>query len=176
MKRAILLLLFIPLFLFSEEKQKALPIEDPRLLSLGVGVFNIVRNRKAVNFQLEYRSDFALYRNQMIFIRPLLGVMATSRGSGYFYGGIAFDFFFTKHLVFTPSFAPGIYIKGRGMELGFPLEYRSSVELSWRFKNKSRFGGMFYHISNASLGFRNPGTECLVFFYAFPLPTSGCRN
>ncbi|MGE0198550.1 MAG: acyloxyacyl hydrolase [Simkaniaceae bacterium] len=162
--------LLILLFSFSLSAEQRPPIEDPKLLSLGAGVFNIVRNKKTANFQLEYRSDFALYKNWMIFIRPLVGVMATTQASAYFYGGIAFDFFFCPQVVFTPSFAPGIYIKGGGMELGFPLEYRSSVELSYRFKNKSRLGGMFYHISNASLGFRNPGTECLVFFYMIPLP------
>ncbi|MCB1081668.1 MAG: acyloxyacyl hydrolase [Chlamydiia bacterium] len=162
-----LLLLFLPLFLFSQEKEA---MDDAKLLNVGVGVFNIVRNKKSVNFQIEYRSDFPFYRNSMLFFRPLIGVMATSTGSGYFYTGIAFDIFFNKHIVFTPSFAPGIYIKGGGMELGFPLEYRSSAELSYRFNNKSRIGSMFYHISNASLGFRNPGTECLVFFYSIPLP------
>ena len=172
MKWALVLLASLSLMLCAEESQKKESVNDPRLLSFGVGVFNIVRNTKAANFQFEYRSDFALYKNQMIFIRPLLGVMATSKGSGYFYGGLAFDFFFTKHIVFTPSFAPGIYIKGGGMELGFPLEYRSSAELAIRLNNQSRFGAMFYHISNASLGFRNPGTECLVFFYAIPLITA----
>lgn len=162
-----LLLLLLPLILIAEEKPS---IEESKLLNVGVGVFNIVRNKKSVNFQIEYRSDFSFYRNSMLFFRPLIGVMATSTGSGYFFTGIAFDVFFTPQVVFTPSFAPGIYIKGGGMELGFPLEYRSSAELSYRFKNKSRFGGMFYHISNASLGFRNPGTECLVFFYSIPLP------
>ncbi len=162
-----LLFCFIPLCLFAKEKE---PIEESKLLNVGVGVFNIVRNTKSVNFQIEYRSDFPFYRNSMLFFRPLIGVMGTTQGSGYIYTGIAFDIFFTKSIVFTPSFAPGIYIKGGGMELGFPLEYRSSAELSYRFKNKSRFGGMFYHISNASLGFRNPGTECLVFFYSIPFP------
>lgn len=166
MKKFILALL-ISLPLLAQHKP---PIEEPKLLSLGAGVFNIVRNKKAVNFQMEYRSDFPFYRNSMLFIRPLVGVMATTNASGYFYSGIAFDFFFCPQVVFTPSFAPGIYIKGGGMELGLPLEFRSSAELSYRFKNKSRFGGMFYHMSNASLGFRNPGTECLVFFYMIPLP------
>ncbi|QVL56918.1 MAG: acyloxyacyl hydrolase [Simkaniaceae bacterium] len=166
MKKWLLFLLF-PLILFAEEKP---PIEEGKLLNIGIGVFNIVRNKKALNFQIEYRSDFPFYRNSMLFFRPLIGVMGTDKGSGYIYTGIAFDIFFTERVVFTPSFAPGIYIKGGGMELGFPLEYRSSAELSYRFKNKSRLGGMFYHISNASLGFRNPGTECLVFFYSIPLP------
>ncbi|NGX51401.1 MAG: hypothetical protein K1060chlam2_01267 [Chlamydiae bacterium] len=168
MKRLLACLaLLLSLSLQSAEKP---PIEDPRLLSLGVGVFNIVRNKKAANFQIEYRSNTSLYKNSMTFIRPLVGVMATSNGSAYFYGGIAFDFFLAKQVVFTPSFAPGIYIKGGGMELGFPLEFRSSAELSYRFKNKARFGAMFYHISNASIGYKNPGTECLVFFYMIPLP------
>ncbi|MCB1072674.1 MAG: acyloxyacyl hydrolase [Chlamydiales bacterium] len=162
-----LLLFFVPLVLSAKERA---PIEESKLLNVGIGVFNIVRNTKAVNFQIEYRSDFPFYRNSMLFFRPLIGVMGTTQGSGYIYTGIAFDIFFTERIVFTPSFAPGIYMKGGGMELGFPLEYRSSAELSYRFKNKSRFGGMFYHISNASLGFRNPGTECLVFFYSIPLP------
>lgn len=157
------LLLFLPFFLFAE------PIQDAKLLNVGAGVFNIVRNKKSMNFQLEYRSDFAIYRNSRFLIRPLVGVMVTTQASAYFYGGIAFDCFLSPQIVFTPSFAPGIYIKGKGMELGLPLEFRSSAELSYRFKNRSRFGGMFYHMSNASLGYKNPGTECLVFFYSIPL-------
>ncbi|WP_420420588.1 acyloxyacyl hydrolase [Simkania sp.] len=169
MKNLLGLLLLVPCLLFAQDKEKPQPIDDPRLLSIGTGVFSIVRKTKVLNFQLEYRSDLAIYKNSFIFIRPLLGVMATTKGSTYFYGGVAFDFFLTKFLVFTPSFAPGFYIKGGGIELGLPLEFRSSAELAYRFKNKSRLGAMFYHMSNASLGFRNPGTECLVFFYALPL-------
>lgn len=169
MKRFFFLLFFLPLITFAGEKEKKEPINDPSILSFGIGIFNIIHNTKAANFQIEYRSQLSLYRNQILFIRPLIGVMATSKGSSYFYGGIAFDFFLNKHLVLTPSFAPGIYFKGGGMELGFPLEFRSSIELAWRFENRSRFGAMFYHLSNASLGFKNPGTECLVFFYAIPL-------
>lgn len=166
MKKLVLLLL-LPFFLVGENKP---PIDDAKLLYVGAGVFNIVRNRKSMNYQIEYRSDYSFYRNSMLFFRPLVGAMATTRGSGYLYAGIAFDIFLFPELVFTPSFAPGLYIKGGGMELGFPVEFRSSAELSYRFKNKSRIGAMFYHMSNASIGFRNPGTECLVFFFGIPLP------
>ncbi|MCB1085012.1 MAG: acyloxyacyl hydrolase [Chlamydiia bacterium] len=159
-----LVLLLMPLYLIAKP-----PMEDRRLLYAGSGVFNIVRNTKSAVFQLEYRSDYPLYRNSFLYFRPLIGLMGTSTGSGYLYGGIAFDIFLANWLVFTPSFAPGIYIKGGGMELGLPIEFRSSAELTYRFKNKGRFGAMFYHMSNASLGFKNPGTECLVFFYAIPL-------
>ncbi len=166
MKR-LLLLLLLPLILIAVDKPS---IKDSKLLNMGIGVFNIVRNQKSVNFQVEYRFDYAFYRNSMLFFRPLIGAMATAKGSAYLYAGIAFDVFLFPHLVFTPSFAPGIYIKGGEMELGFPLEFRSSAELSYRFKNESRFGAMFYHMSNASIGFKNPGTECLVCFYSIPLP------
>ena len=154
----LLLLLWTPLF-----------ADDPSLLSLGVGVFNVVRGKKSTNFQLEYRSKIAIYENQFILIRPLAGIMATTKKSSYYYGGVAFDIFVTPRIVFTPSFAPGIYAKGSGKDLGFPLEFRSSAELSYRFKNCSRLGAMFYHMSNASIGHKNPGTECLVFFLAFPV-------
>jgi lipid A 3-O-deacylase len=147
-------------------------IEDPHLLSFGVGIFNVVRGNKIPLFQLEYRSDYSLYRSSRIFIRPLVGIMATTEKSIYVYGGIAFDFFFPNHIVFTPSFAPGFYHKGDGKDLGLPLEFRSSLELSYRFEDASRVGAMFYHMSNASLGHKNPGTECLVFFYSFPFKFS----
>ena len=160
MKKILLLLLFFWSPLFGE---------DSSLLSLGVGVFNVVKGKKSTNFQLEYRSNFAIYENQILLIRPLAGIMATTRKSSYYYGGIAFDIFITPSIVFTPSFAPGIYVKGDGKNLGFPLEFRSSAELSYRFKNCTRLGAMFYHMSNASIGHKNPGTECLVFFLAVPV-------
>lgn len=156
------ILLCLPFFLCGQN-------EDCKLLHIGVGVFNIVRNTKATNFQIEYRSDFPFYQNSFLFFRPLVGAMGTTQGSGYIYGGIAFDIFLSQRVVFTPSFAPGIYWKGKGMDLGFPLEFRSAAELAYRFQNKSRFGAMFYHLSNASIGSKNPGTECLVFFYSIPL-------
>jgi len=100
-----LFLLILPFCLVAGDKP---PIKDAKLLNIGAGVFNIVRNKKSVNFQVEYRSDYAFYRNSMLFFRPLVGAMATTTGSGYLYTGIAFDFFIAPQLVFTPSFAPGI--------------------------------------------------------------------
>ena len=154
--------------LFSSPSSREIK-NEPSQFAIGIGVFNIVRNKKATQFQLEYRSNYPIYRIPRIFIRPLIGVMMTTKASFYLCGGVAFDLFFLPKCVLTPSFAPGFYLKGKGMDLGFPLEFRSSIELAYCFSNRSRFGAMFYHISNASLGTRNPGTECLVFFYSIPL-------
>jgi len=103
-------------------------------------------------------------------VRPLAAFTCTDRGSYYFCAGAGLDIFLGKHLVLTPSFAPGIYFKGnKGKELGSILEFRSSIELSAQLPNKARLGAQYYHISNASLGFKNPGSESLIIFYAIPL-------
>ena len=150
--------------------QEGSKVNDSKLLMTGAGVFSIIRKKKISCFQLEYRSDFAIYKNRRILIRPLAGAMITSTISGYIYGGVAFECFFSPRIVFTPSFAPGVYLRRKGIDLGHPIEFRSSAELAYRFKNRSRVGIMFYHLSNASLGKRrNPGTECLMFYYTFPL-------
>jgi lipid A 3-O-deacylase len=142
--------------------EKELP---PDQLMVGLGVFEIMRERyRRPQFQLEYRWDPTPYH-----VRPLAGVFVTDKGSMYFYGGVGYDIYIGKHVVVTPSFAPGLYFKQNGKELGLPLEFRSCMEASYETKSKHRVGAQFYHISNASLGFRNPGAETLMFFWAFPI-------
>jgi len=71
--------------------------------------------------------------------------------------------------VLTPSFGVGAYDEGDGKDLGDTIEFRSQVELAYRFDNRSRVGVAFSHISNAGIGDRNPGTEILNVYYAYPL-------
>jgi hypothetical protein len=135
------------------------------LISLGVGIFNI-RNEK--NRTSDYRIEYK-FHNNFYFIRPLLGLMITARRSIYSYGGIYIDVYPKFPLFFSLNFAAGYYNKGNGKDLGFPLEFRSGIALSYKFKSSKRIGAHFYHISNASLNKRNPGTECLDFFVSFPI-------
>ena len=95
--------------------------------------------------------------------------MATVKESLYAYGGLGYDIFIGKNFALTPSFAPGLYYRGNGKKLWFPLEFRSSIEAAAVFGGQHRIGAQFYHISNASLGRKNPGAEALVFFLAIPL-------
>lgn len=142
---------------------------DPPLLNVGGGVFNVIKGKKSGIFQLEYRGNSAFFKKQDFWIRPLLGSFITSRASAYFFGGVAFDMFYNRKVAFTPAFAPGVYFRGKGKNLGFPLEFRSSVDLTYNFESKARLGLEFYHISNGSFGFTNPGTECLLLIYSIPL-------
>lgn len=156
------LLIFFCSFSFLHSEEKKMP---PKLLNVGLGVYDIIHDPHHVLLQLEYRS----FLKKWTYLRPLIGIMGTEKATLYIYGGIAGDIFLGKYFVLTPSFAPGIYFKGKGKNLGFPLEFRSSMELSYILPNQGRLGAQFYHISNASFGYKNPGSESLVFFYSIPL-------
>ena len=164
-------ILLAPLLLFSAEEyleqktSKEAPKKIPNLLNIGAGIYDIIHDPHHALLQIEYRSFIKKFH----YIRPLVGIMGTERASFYMYGGLAGDIFLGKSFVLTPSLAAGIYFKGKGKDLHFPLEFRSSMELAYILPNQSRLGAQFYHISNASLGNRNPGTEALVFFYAIPI-------
>ena len=138
--------------------------DDPDFLSFGGGYFDWNRQKSpAAEFRLEYRSDQKLWG-----FKPLGGLMATSDGAIYAYTGVGIDVFFGRRFVVTPSFAPGYYHKGNGLELGHELEFRSQIEFAYRFDDRSRLGVAVSHMSNASIGDTNPGTESAIFYYSVP--------
>jgi hypothetical protein len=146
--------------------------EIPDLFSVAMGAYDFTRaHHRCLEFEVEYKFHIKKLKSPLdcLEFRPLLGVMATARGSGYVYLGINFDLLFLNHLLFAPGFAAGGYWKGRGKNLGYPLEFRSGIEVAWQFSDWRRLGVHFYHLSNASLGKRNPGEESLVFYYDIPI-------
>lgn len=137
----------------------------PPLLAVGGGYWEAGKNHSGNLLQFEYRFGsycFCAVRPQLVFIFPELKATFAGLGIGY-------EFYLTRHFLIIPSFTPGVYFKGSGRDLGFPLEFRSSLEAAFEWRN-CRLGGQFYHISNASLGSRNPGGNAYVFFLAIPLP------
>ncbi len=159
MKYLMLLVLFFVPKVFCEEKP---------LISIGGGIFDIKHAKfRTAEFRIEYRPAKVVYT-----IRPTLGMMVNAKSSMYFYAGFGFEWFY-KSFFFSPNFATGIYRQNQGKNLGFPIEFRSGIEAGFRFKNCSRIGIHFYHMSNARKLFhwssRNPGEESLVLFYSFPI-------
>jgi hypothetical protein len=135
------------------------------LVSFASGVHSICRDKYMTEeFRVEYK-----FHQEVKHFRPFLGVMATLKGAVYAYGGIALDLVILDKVIFSPNFAAGYYNQGGGRDLGYPLEFRSGIDVGWKFKNLNRLGVNFCHISNASLGHRNPGVESLVVFYSFPV-------
>ena len=113
----------------------------------------------------------------MIFLMSnlLSGFEGTSDSAAYFISGIYLDdnagILFTgesSNFLVTPSFGFGIYDDGNGKKLGNSIEFRTTLELSYQFKNKNRIGLSFGHISNANLGDKNPGVEILSLSYQIP--------
>lgn len=138
--------------------------DDPHFLTLGVGYYDINDDMDAAEFRAEFRAA-----NKFWIFKPLAGLMATTDKAFYGYAGVLVDVYFGRRVVLTPSFAAGLYEDGDGKDLGHVVEFRSSLELAWRFDDRSRIGLNFYHISNASLSDNNPGTEVLSVSYSIPL-------
>ena len=84
-------------------------------------------------------------------------------------GGVLLDIYFGRRLVFTPSFAPTLWFgETDDLDLGHVIEFRSQIEVAYRFDNRSRLGLSVSHYSNASLADENPGTESLLLNYSMP--------
>ena len=139
--------------------------DDPSFLTLGLGYFDMNKqDNDAVDFRLEYR-----HGQKFWIFKPWIGVEATSDGAVYGAAGVLIDVFLGNRVVLTPSFGAGYYEEGDGKDLGHEIEFRSQIEVSYRFDDRSRLGLAFSHISNASIGADNPGVEILNVYYSVPL-------
>lgn len=139
--------------------------EEPSFVSFGAGYYDLFDDQGAGEARLEYR--FA-EKDKLFFFTPFVGVMATTDAATYGYAGVGIDIFFGPRVVLTPNFAVGLYGDGDGKDLGHAVEFRSGLELAYRFDDYSRLGLSFTHISNAGLDERNPGVESLVLVYSMP--------
>ena len=138
--------------------------DDLSLLTFSGGWFDAMQQRHdAIEGRVEYRHGKGYW-----WIKPFGGAMLTSDWSSYFYAGILLDVQLTDHIYVVPSFAPGIYLHGDGRDLGGPVEFRSQIEVGWRFDDGTRAGVSLSHMSNADLYDSNPGVESLMLNISLP--------
>ena len=95
-------------------------------------------------------------------LSPITGALITADNAAYMYTGIQAQYKLGS-LNITPSFAPGYYNVGNGKDLGHVLEFKSEVQLSLELPQNSQFGFSYNHLSNASLGDKNPGANSYMF-------------
>ena len=95
-------------------------------------------------------------------LSPITGAMITADNATYFYTGVQANYEIGS-LKFTPSFTPGYYEKGDGKDLGHALEFKSEIQLSLELPLDSHIGFSYNHLSNASLGDKNPGANSYMF-------------
>ena len=91
-------------------------------------------------------------------VSPITGGFVTENSAAYIYTGIEWNFNIGA-FNFTPSFAPGLYHEGDGKDLGHFLEFKSEVQFSYATSDNTSFGVSYNHVSNASLGDKNPGAN-----------------
>ena len=130
--------LFSGMFDFSDGKQKA-------------GVLGVQHQNES------------LFRNSLLGkLSPITGGFLTENSAAYLYTGIQAEYEL-GFLTITPSFAPGYYHEGNGKDLGSPLEFKSEVQMTFNLSDTTHIGMSYNHISNASLGDKNPGANSYMF-------------
>ena len=95
-------------------------------------------------------------------LSPITGALITADNATYFYTGVQANYKI-GNLNLTPSFTPGLYNEGNGKDLGHILEFKSEIQLSLELPKESQFGFSYNHLSNASLGEKNPGANSYMF-------------
>ena len=148
---SVLSLLILVLYGFSVQSN------DENMWSLSLGQFDVNDTVDSSEIRFEY-----LYANNFLKnnydLKPFLGVMRNGDNGKYIYSGLRKNIGISEKWFFTPSSALGYYDRGDSKDLGYNLEFRSQIEFSYKLKS-SRIGFNLNHISNASLGDTNPGTE-----------------
>ena len=139
----------------------------PSYLRIGVGYYDIFENDgddQTATGHLEYISGEEYFN-----LTPFMGAMGTGQNAGYIYAGLRYDWRILENWIISPSFAPGLYSDGDGKDLGHTIQFRTAIEVSYEFEDKSRLGTSLYHLSNGSLGNANPGAEAVSLHYSYPL-------
>ena len=95
-------------------------------------------------------------------LSPITGALITSDNAGYIYTGVQAQYKIGL-LNITPSFTPGLYHEGNGKDLGHMIEFKSEVQLSFDLSKNTELGFSYNHLSNASLGDKNPGANSYMF-------------
>ena len=95
-------------------------------------------------------------------LSPITGALITSDNAAYIYTGVQAQYKIGA-INFTPSFTPGLYHEGDGKDLGHLVEFKSELQFSLDLSHNSELGFSYNHISNASLGDKNPGANSYMF-------------
>ncbi len=162
-KLKIILSLFL-LFLFitpiySEEKENF----NEHEINFYTGMFDFSdHGQRAALFGLEHKNENLIRESFLGTLSPVTGFMLTENNAAYAYTGIQAQYNIGK-LNIIPSFTPGLYGKGDGKDLGHTVEFKSEIQLSLDLFSQSEIGFSYNHISNASLGEKNPGANSYIF-------------
>ena len=118
--------------------------------------------KRASLFGIQHQNENLVRDSFLGTLSPVTGFMMTADNATYAYTGVQAQYKIGK-LNIIPSFTPGIYGEGDGKDLGHMVEFKSEVQLSLDIFSNSELGFSYNHISNASLGDKNPGANSYMF-------------
>ena len=137
--------------------------EEKRLneteLNFFTGMFDFSDTKQASGvIGLQHQNDDLFRESFLGQLSPITGGFFTEKNAFYFYTGAQAEYDLGLFTI-TPSFAPGYYNSGDGKDLGSALEFKSEIQMSLNLSDSTEFGMSYNHISNASLGDKNPGAN-----------------
>ena len=155
--------LFCMSFLSQSNSGEVKKLIDPHEYNFYTGMFDFSdEGKKSTLVGIQHQNE-NLYRDSLLGkISPVTGFLITGDSATYLYSGVQAEYNIGKMNI-TPSFTPGLYGKGDGKDLGHMLEFKSEVQLSFDVLKDSELGFSYNHISNASLGDKNPGANSYMF-------------
>ena len=118
--------------------------------------------QRALLFGLQHQNENLIRESVLGEISPVTGFFLTENQAAYLYTGIQAHYKLGD-LDFTPSFTPGLYHEGDGKDLGHVIEFKTEVQFSINTSADTKFGFSYNHVSNASLGSKNPGANSYIF-------------
>ena len=151
-------LLAIPVY--SEEKKENFNEHE---LNFYTGMFDFSDDgQRAALFGFQHQNENLVRDSFLGTLSPVTGFMVTENNAAYAYTGVQAHYSIGK-LNVIPSFTPGLYNQGDGKDLGHTVEFKSEIQLSLDLFSNSELGFSYNHISNASLGEKNPGANSYMF-------------
>ena len=149
-------------FLPAQGEEKKISINEHKF-NFYSGMFDFSDDGKSSTiFGLQHQNESLLRDSFLGTLSPVTGALITADNASYVYTGVQAQYKVGK-INLTPSFTPGLYNEGNGKDLGHIVEFKSEVQLSIDLLNNSEFGFSYNHISNASLGEKNPGANSYMF-------------
>ena len=147
---------------FIEAKSETKISESPSQLNFYAGVFDFSdEKQKAGLFGIQHQNE-NLQRNTFLGnLSPITGGFITENSAVYVYSGVEWNFDLGG-INFTPSFTPGLYSEGDGKDLGHVIEFKSELQASFNISKDTSLGMSYNHISNASIGDKNPGANSYI--------------
>ena len=128
-------------------------------LNFFTGMFDFSDDKQAAGvFGIQHQNDDLFRKSFLGRLSPITGGFLTGNNAFYFYTGAQAEYDLGLFTI-TPSFAPGYYNSGDGKDLGSVLEFKSEIQMSLNLSDSTEFGMSYNHISNASLGDKNPGAN-----------------